>query len=114
MYYKDAQAAILVYDITVENSWEGLLAWYERLKQNGPANIVVAIAANKDDLADQETVDDNAVKAFIKQNEFIYARTSAKTDQGISQMFTSIAKKLDPSLDVSPERRNTIKVNNSA
>jgi GTPase SAR1 family protein len=34
MYYKDAQAAILVYDITKQASWEGLLNWYEQLMQN--------------------------------------------------------------------------------
>ena len=34
MYYRDAHCAILVYDITNEESWNGLNQWYEELLSN--------------------------------------------------------------------------------
>ena len=39
MYYRDANAAILVYDITKKQSFEGLKRWYNELREYGPKNI---------------------------------------------------------------------------
>lgn len=39
MYYQDAQAAILVYDITSKESFADLKYWYRELAEKGPADI---------------------------------------------------------------------------
>ncbi|KAG9340662.1 hypothetical protein JZ751_021218, partial [Albula glossodonta] len=52
MYYRGSAAAIIVYDITKEESFQTLKNWVKELRQHGPPNIVVAIAGNKCDLSD--------------------------------------------------------------
>lgn len=53
MYYRGAAAAIIVYDITRENTFNTLKNWVEELKSKGPKDIAIAIAGNKADLEDQ-------------------------------------------------------------
>ena len=52
MYYRDAHAAIIVYDITSKSSWSGVERWHEELKNNGSANLIIAVAGNKEDLVE--------------------------------------------------------------
>ncbi|XP_039935932.1 ras-related protein Rab-22A isoform X4 [Hirundo rustica] len=52
MYYRGSAAAIIVYDITKEETFSTLKNWVKELRQHGPPNIVVAIAGNKCDLND--------------------------------------------------------------
>ena len=56
MYYRGAQAAIVVYDITSAESFEKAKSWITELQQQGSPNIVIAVAGNKADLAAQRTV----------------------------------------------------------
>lgn len=109
MYYKDAHAAILVYDITQESSWTGLVNWHQQLKENGPENMAIAVAGNKDDLAERETVDIGIVKEYVKENDFVFTKTSAKEDIGIKAMFESIAKKLHPEWNKKRRETHTVK-----
>mmetsp|Transcript_17192 Transcript_17192/g.2837 ORF Transcript_17192/g.2837 Transcript_17192/m.2837 type:complete len:85 (+) Transcript_17192:259-513(+) len=83
MYYRDASAAVLVYDITRESSFQGLEKWYNELKENGPKNIVLTIAGNKEDLVDKEEVDPDHVKRFADSIGAFYVKTSAKTNFGL-------------------------------
>ena len=50
MYYRGASAAILVFDVTDENSFLVMKDWVAELHANAPEDIVIAIAANKSDL----------------------------------------------------------------
>ena len=56
MYYRGAEAAIVVYDITSFESFEGAKAWVRELKLYGQPNVVVALAANKCDLEQYRAV----------------------------------------------------------
>lgn len=47
MYYRGAEAAIIVYDITSFESFEGAKSWVHDLKLYGQPNVVIALAANK-------------------------------------------------------------------
>ncbi len=56
MYYRNAAAAIVVYDITNEASFDILQEWIKELNRLGPPDIVLAIAGNKCDLEDKREV----------------------------------------------------------
>jgi hypothetical protein len=58
----------------------------------------VAVAGNKDDLSEKEAVDIVQVKQYVKENDFLYARTSAKEDTGIKTLFINLAKRLNPTM----------------
>ena len=98
MFYKDAGAAILVYDITRQASFEELKNyWANQVKENAPKKIVLAVAANKSDLIDTEQVDEKTGRAFAKEIGAIFKSTSAKNQKGIEELFKDIGNKyLDP------------------
>ena len=56
MYYRNAAAAIVVYDITSEATFDVLQEWITELHRLGPQNIVLAIAGNKCDLDEKSEV----------------------------------------------------------
>ena len=56
MYYRNAAAAIIVYDITNDATFDVLQEWITELHRLGPQNIVLAIAGNKCDLEDKREV----------------------------------------------------------
>ena len=105
MFYKDAAAAILVYDITRAESFEELKNyWAEQVKDNAPKKIVLAVAANKSDLIDSEKVDEKSGRAFAKELGAIFKSTSAKNQNGIEELFRDVGFKfLDPNFECSQE-----------
>lgn len=50
MYYRNAQAAVVVYDITKGSSLEKAKSWVKELQRQANPNIVIALAGNKVDL----------------------------------------------------------------
>ena len=94
IFYKKANIIILVYDITDRNSFEEMKNyWAIQIKDNSPENIILAIAANKSDLIEQETVDEEEARNFAKELNAIFVTTSAKSSEGINSLFEEIAKK---------------------
>jgi small GTP-binding protein len=94
MFYKDANAAILVYDITNKNSFNQLQNyWAEQVKESSPKNIIIAIAANKCDLFEKEVVDEKEARDYAKSIGAIFSLTSAKSTAGINDLFIEISKK---------------------
>ncbi|KAL6032072.1 hypothetical protein STEG23_000405 [Scotinomys teguina] len=57
MYYRGAQAAIVVYDITNEESFARAKNWVKELQRQASPNIVIALSGNKADLANKRAVD---------------------------------------------------------
>ncbi|XP_009081533.1 PREDICTED: ras-related protein Rab-5C-like, partial [Acanthisitta chloris] len=57
MYYRGAQAAIVVYDITNTDTFVRAKNWVKELQRQASPNIVIALAGNKADLATKRAVD---------------------------------------------------------
>ncbi|KAL9681354.1 hypothetical protein QQ045_013137 [Rhodiola kirilowii] len=62
MYYRGAAAAIIVYDITNQASFDRAKKWVQELHAQGNPNMVVALAGNKADLLDARKVATEATK----------------------------------------------------
>mmetsp|Transcript_18972 Transcript_18972/g.61145 ORF Transcript_18972/g.61145 Transcript_18972/m.61145 type:complete len:104 (-) Transcript_18972:1012-1323(-) len=56
MYYRGAAAAIVVYDITNKESFNGAKSWVKELQRRGDPNVVIALAGNKADLQTKRRV----------------------------------------------------------
>ncbi len=50
LYFRDAQAAFVVYDVSEEGSFEKAKQWISDLRQNALESIVIALIGNKVDL----------------------------------------------------------------
>jgi len=93
MYYRGAQAAIVVYDITSSESFERAKAWVKELQRQGNPNIVIALAGNKVDLASHRKVQIEDAQSYSDENGILYMETSAKTAANVNELFVAIAKK---------------------
>jgi len=56
MYYRGAQAAIVVYDITSQDSFHRAKNWIQELTEKATSVKVIALAGNKLDLSAQREV----------------------------------------------------------
>lgn len=96
MYYRGSHAAIFVYDITVENTFESLKRWVKELRQYGPSNVILAVAGNKCDLLDGREVDKSVGEAYAKSINAVFVEVSALTAHNVNEMFLEISKRLPP------------------
>jgi len=94
MYYRGAAAALVVYDITAQESFQGAKTWIEELQRQGSADIVIGLAGNKMDLETKREVSKEVAQAYAQDNGCIFFETSAKTGDNVGSIFTQIAKKL--------------------
>jgi len=94
MYYRGAEAAIIVYDITSFESFEGAKKWVMELKAYGQPNVVIALAANKCDLEDYRVVSRQEGEAYAHENEMSYFETSAKSAHNVRQLFVELAQRV--------------------
>ena len=102
IFYQNAVAVILVYDITVRETFEQLQKyWIKEIEENAPTDIILALAANKSDMYENELVNLNEGKELARQLNAIFKSTSALNSKGIDDLFLSIGKKfLDPTYSV--------------
>ena len=128
VFYNNASACILVYDITNKDSFEDIRDyWIPELKNNAPKNIILVLAGNKSDLYLNEQVNDEQGKTLAKKHNAIFLRTSAKLNSSIDELFNSIGNKfLNPDMEITSNltkeemiqkseklRRDKIKLNNN-
>ena len=124
MYYRNAQAAVVVYDITKAASLEKAKTWVKELQRQANPNIVIALAGNKLDLvkssssttAEESDEADDATAtpgegdgegegfgaedlrqvpreeaaAYAEEAGLLFFETSAKTGEGVVEVFTEI------------------------
>uniref|UniRef100_A0A2K6V2T3 RAB5C, member RAS oncogene family n=1 Tax=Saimiri boliviensis boliviensis TaxID=39432 RepID=A0A2K6V2T3_SAIBB len=94
MYYRGAQPAIVVYDITNIDTSAGAKNWVKELQRQASPNIIIALGGNKADLASKRAVEFQEAQAYADHNSLLFTETSAKTAMSVNEMFMAIAKKL--------------------
>ena len=95
LYYRDAQVALLTYDITNESSFAGIEFWIDELKYKVEnENMILFLVGNKSDASDEERkVPKSKGKKFADDNNMIFYETSAKTGDGVKDLFNDVARK---------------------
>ncbi|XP_072016556.1 ras-related protein Rab-21-like [Amphiura filiformis] len=99
IYYRDSNGAILVYDITDEDSFTKVKNWVKELRKMLGNDIALCIAGNKIDLEKQRNVSVAEAEAYAATVGAKHYLTSAKLNKGIEEMFLDVSKRM---LEASP------------
>ncbi|XP_068622374.1 ras-related protein Rab-31-like isoform X8 [Battus philenor] len=94
MYYRNANAALLVFDITSVASFAAIKSWVKELQSNVPEPLVLVLVGNKADLEHARAVPAHDAARYAAALGAAYTETSALHDQGIEHVFTSTAREL--------------------
>ncbi|KAI9825874.1 MAG: GTP-binding protein of the rab/ypt [Thelocarpon impressellum] len=98
MYYRNANCAVVVYDITQASSLDKAKAWVKELQRQANENIIIALAGNKLDLVtespDKRAITTADAEAYAREAGLLFLETSAKTAENVRELFTAIARKL--------------------
>ena len=144
MYYRNAQAAVVVYDVTKAASLDKAKSWVKELQRQANPNIVIALAGNKVDLVipsspattpgtpSSETEDESddatatpgettstantadaegvrqvpreEAQAYAMEANLLFFETSAKTGEGVVEIFTEIGPSVAACFNACPYR----------
>lgn len=94
IYYRMSNGAILVYDITDEDSFQKVKNWVKELKKMLGSDICLIIAGNKIDLEKQRTVPIEAAEEYARSVGAKHFNTSAKLNRGIEEMFLDLSQRM--------------------
>jgi len=91
MYYRGANVAIVVYDVTNKDSLIKAKFWITELKNNVD-NIFIVLVGNKCDLKNE--INQNNLNEYISINNLEHYLSSAKNNVNIENIFINLATKL--------------------
>jgi len=92
IYYRDANGALLVYDITDRDSFTKVRHWVKELRKIVGKNIIIVIAGNKADMEKKRQVDEAEAEAYAASVGAVHVPTSAKTGKNVEQAFLELTK----------------------
>ncbi|ADM12002.1 Rab5-like GTPase [Encephalitozoon intestinalis ATCC 50506] len=94
MYYRGAQVALIVYDITSVESFETAKRWVEELSFEKPREFIKVLIGNKSDLEEDRKVEFQQGKEYADSQNLLFFESSAKTGKNIAEIFNAIAEKV--------------------
>ena len=92
VYYRDADAAILVFDVTMKETFEMVKSWVQEISSICEKDLVYVIAGNKMDLV--QSISNEEAEQFAKSIHGEYIETSAKTGANLDLLLRTVAQEL--------------------
>jgi small GTP-binding protein len=93
MYYRGSSGGLLVFDVTRRRTFIVLEEWLDELYRAINKKIPLVLVANKTDLPDR-VVEPSEGKEFAAKHDMPYIESSAKTGEGIVDIFQNLAEVL--------------------
>jgi small GTP-binding protein len=94
LYFRDAAAAVVVFDITSLDSWKGVPSWVESVVSVAGPEVAVFIVGNKVDRSEDRVISTAEAQAWAVGREYEYFETSARTGQGVRALFETVAERV--------------------
>lgn len=109
MYYRDADGAVLVYDITEKNTFERVARWVKELQTICTKPCALGIIGNKADLRGLAQVSAADAENYARSISGFHALASAKSGQGVEDAFSIMAESvLNLRLRSGPARKSLV------
>ena len=94
-YYKASAVAMVVYDITKEESFSHIQTWMKDCKELAPSTVLIALIGNKSDLEEQRVITKERGENLARENNMMFFETSALNGNGIENAFKKCIEKVD-------------------
>ncbi|XP_074175444.1 ras-related protein Rab-37 isoform X4 [Rhinolophus sinicus] len=93
-YYRDAQALLLLYDITNKSSFDNIRAWLTEVHEYAQRDVVIMLLGNKADVSSERVIRSEDGETLAREYGVPFMETSAKTGMNVELAFLAIAKEL--------------------
>ncbi|CAF4116107.1 unnamed protein product, partial [Rotaria magnacalcarata] len=90
LYFKDAHAVMIVFDVTKQESFDNIKMWLEEVNTNATTDVNIVLVGNKCDLASERVVDYAKAKELADSLHISYIETSAKGSNNVEQIFQTV------------------------
>ncbi|MBS1890103.1 MAG: GTP-binding protein [Actinobacteria bacterium] len=92
-YYRGSSGVLIVYDVCDATSFKNIPAWYAEIKRFTPENTPIILVGNKADLSTR-VIESSEGKALADSLNIPFLEVSAKTGDGVEQIFQQLAEQL--------------------
>lgn len=113
-YYHNANAVVIVYDITNKKSFENLPSWLDDVNRYCQKDAIKVLVGNKKDLNDSRQVDFELAKLIGSASNTVAIETSAKENDNVDTLFNSIATELSKRVRGTEYEENLTTLDNSS
>jgi len=95
-FYKGASAALLVFDLTREETYEEIKKWLSEIKKSTGKDFPLVLIGNKLDKIEEVGfhIDRDEARAFAKKEGITYIETGTKPGELIENTFLKLARKI--------------------
>ncbi|XP_069510971.1 ras-related protein Rab-37 isoform X5 [Ambystoma mexicanum] len=93
-YYRDAEALLLLYDITNRTSFDNIRAWLTEISEYAQKDVVIMLLGNKCDMNHERIIRPEDGENLAKEYGVPFMETSAKTGVNVDLAFLAVAKEL--------------------
>lgn len=110
MYYRDANAALVVFDLLDYESFKIAKQWVKDLQRECTKNCIIALAGNKIDSVEEGKVRQiplSEVSTYCQENSLIYFDVSAKTGKNVDAIFQALAERYQQEKDLQSKDEGT-------
>ena len=88
------QGALVVYDITNDNSFTNLKTWVKSIKEECGKSMQMIIVGNKCDLDDQRVIEKEKALEYAEEEKVEYIETSSKTGENVQKAISQLCEKV--------------------
>ncbi|CAA0827124.1 Ras-related protein RABA4c [Striga hermonthica] len=89
-YYRGAVGAMLVYDVTKQQTFDHVARWLDELRGHADKNIVIMLVGNKTDLENLRKVSTEGAKDFAQGENLFFMETSALESTNVEPAFLTV------------------------
>mmetsp|Transcript_14909 Transcript_14909/g.22430 ORF Transcript_14909/g.22430 Transcript_14909/m.22430 type:complete len:201 (-) Transcript_14909:117-719(-) len=92
-FYNKGHGIILVFDVSLEESFRSLPAWIRDIKRDAPRDCEIVLCANKTDLpVEMWEVSREQFTLFAQENNLPVFETSASSGSNVEEVFKAVAQ----------------------
>ncbi|EDR25254.1 GTP-binding protein ypt2, putative [Entamoeba dispar SAW760] len=113
MYYRNTNGCLIVFGLDNRDSFYNIKTWYNNLIHTVGTDVAIIIVGNKNDLP-ETSITEQEIKALANELHCSWCLVSAKTGEGVSNAFESIASMLHITKDEESDEQPQHNLNNSS